>query len=239
MFELVSISTFLNSFNDYLNDSMKRIVLFSDLSKNSNSEKVLDAIIPESMRNKRLLYMPSGGLPLKYPEYYNDWKEKCSKKDCRIDLIDNAIPPEQAEKIEQEKLKLDNANILVITGGDPFKLLYYLRRTGLHTSITKFTEKQNFVLAGFSAGAMILTPTISITTMEVTNKEGKRVPIHDVRGKSIHPGLKNDLTGLGLVDFEIVPHFEKKYANDVELYQKISKNEVKTCTDDEFFIIEK
>ena len=118
-------------------------------------------------------------------------------------------------------------------------MLYFLRRTGMDETIREFTKKERFVLAGYSAGAMVLTPTIAITTMEVTNQEGKRVPIHDVRGKSIHPGLKKDLTGLTLVDFEIIPHFEEKYANDVELYRKKSKNKLKTCTDDEFFVIEK
>ena len=218
---------------------MKRIVLFSDIGNNSNAEEVLDAIIPKSMKNKKMLYMPSGGLPLKYPAYFKYWKEICNKRDCEIELIDNAIPPEQVEKTEMEKTKLKNSNILVITGGDPFKLLFHLRRTGLDTSIKQFTEKENYVLAGFSAGAMVLTPTVAITTMEVTNQEGKRVPIYDVREKSIHPGLKNDLTGLNLVDFEIVPHYEDKYKDDVELYRNLTKNTVKTCTDNEYFVIEK
>ena len=217
---------------------MKRIVLFSDLGNNSNSEIVLDAIIPKTMKNKNMLYMPSGGLPLKYPDYYKDWKEACKKRQSSIDLINNAIPPEQVEKIRQEKLKLQNANILVITGGDPFKLLYYLRRTGMDESIKQFTKKKDYVIAGFSAGAMILTPTIGITTMKVTDHQGKRVPIHDVRGKSIHPGLNNNLTGLNLVDFEIVPHYENKFKEDVEKYRKLTKNVVKTCTDNEFFVID-
>jgi peptidase E len=217
---------------------MKRIVLFSDLGNNSNSEKVLDAIIPDVMANKEMLYMPSGGLPLKYPEYYDDWKQYCAKRGCTIDLINNAIPSDQTEKINQEKLKLEKANILVITGGDPFKLLYHLRRTGLDEAIIQFTQKREFVLAGFSAGAMVLTPTISITTMMVSNESGKRVPIYEVRGKSIHPGLNNNLAGLNLVNFEIVPHYEQKFAQDVEVYKKQAKFPVKTCTDEEYYIID-
>ena len=219
---------------------MKRFVLFSEPGKkNKNHEKVMKAIFPEELGDKRMLYMPSGGVDSMYQHYYDEWREICKRYSASFELIDNGIQPDEIKKIEIERKKIESSNIVVITGGDPFKLLYHLRRTGLDQSIIDFTKKKEFVLAGFSAGAMILTPTIAITTMDVTNQEGKRVPIHDVREKSIHPGLNNDLTGLKLVDFEIVPHFEEKYANDVELYRKLTKNEVKTCTDDEYFIIEK
>lgn len=219
---------------------MKRIVLFSEISKNSNRDEVLDAIFPKEIEKKMMLFMPSGGVNPKSQHYFDEWKEFCSIYGSISDMVDNSIPPEDSEKVISEMEKIRQSNILVISGGDPFKLLYNLRRTGMDKTIKEFANKESYVLAGYSAGAMILTPTIAITTMEVTNQDGNRVPIHDVRGKSIHPGLNNDLSGLGLVNFEIVPHFEEKYyATDVELYRKTAKNEVKTCTDDEFFVIEK
>lgn len=218
---------------------MKRIVLFSEITKNSNPQDVLNAIFPKELKNKKLLFMPSGGININYQHYYDEWKEFCSNYGASFDLIDNSIPPEDSQLVKFEEEKIRQSNILVISGGDPFKLLYHLRRTGMDKTIMEFVNKENFILVGYSAGAMILTPTIAITTMVVTNQDGKRVPIHDVRGKSVHPGLQNDLTGLELVDFEIVPHYEQKYAEDVKLYRKSAKNEVKTCTDDEFFVIDK
>ena len=218
---------------------MKRIVLFSEIEKNTNSQDVLDAIFPNELEDKTMLFMPSGGINTDYQHFYDEWESYCKIHGATFELVDNSIPPEETEKVEYELEKIRDSNILVISGGDPFKMLYHLRRTGMDKEIKGFVDKENYVLAGYSAGAMILTPTIAITTMEVTNHEGNRVPIHDVRGKSVLPELHNDLTGLEIVDFEIIPHYVAKYANDVELYRISSNNKVKTCTDDEFYIIEK
>ncbi|MHA1110775.1 MAG: Type 1 glutamine amidotransferase-like domain-containing protein [Promethearchaeota archaeon] len=218
---------------------MKRIVLFSEIEKNTNSQDVLEAIFPNEIENKTMLFMPSGGINTNYQHFYDEWERFCKEYGATFELVDNSIPLEETEKVAYELQKIRQSNILVISGGDPFKMLYYLRRTGMDKEIKEFVNKENYVLAGYSAGAMILTPTIAITTMEVTNHEGNRVPIHDVRGKSVLPELHNDLTGLEIVDFEIIPHYEVKYAKDVELYRKSSKNKVKTCTDDDFYIIER
>ncbi len=220
---------------------MKRIILFSDVGNNKNLDQVLQAIFPEEISKKRFLLMPSGGEVNnpKYKKYYDEWKDFCNRNNASFTMVNNSILPQEKEALALEVDKIRHSNILVITGGDPFKLLFHLRRTGLDLEIRKFIEKDDVILAGYSAGAMVLTPTIAITTMEVTNNKGKRVPIHDVRGKIIHPGLNEDLTGLNLVNFEIVPHFEEKYMNDVEKYRKLTNNDVKTCTDDQFFIIEK
>jgi peptidase E len=220
---------------------MRRIVLFSDITNNINAKKVLKAIFSEEITEKRFLLMPSGGelFNPKYRKYYDEWEKICVQYNATFSMVNNSIPPEDKEKLSKEIKKIKQSNILVITGGDPFKLLYHLRRTGMDYEIKSFIKRNNVILAGYSAGAMVLTPTIAITTMVVTNEKGERLPIYEVRGKFIHPGLNNDLRGLHIVDFEIVPHFEKKYANDVKMYSQTSEYEIKTCKDDEFYIIEK
>ena len=57
---------------------MKRIVLFSELEKNSNSQQVLEVIFPEELENKKLLFMPSGGININYQHYYDEWREYCN-----------------------------------------------------------------------------------------------------------------------------------------------------------------
>ncbi len=219
---------------------MKRIVLFSEPGEgNKNHDKLMKAIFPIEISDKRTAFMPSGGVDLRYKKYLDEWKGYSTQYNSKFVLADNSIDPTDIQKVNEEKKKILDSNILIISGGDPYKLLHFLRRTGLDDTIKEFVKKESYILAGFSAGAMILTPTIAITTMDVTNQKGKRVPIREVRGREIHPGLNGDLTGLELVDFEIVPHFEEKYANDVEIYKKSAKNVVKTCTDNDFYVIDK
>jgi len=52
---------------------------------------------------------------------------------------------------------------LIISGGDPFQLLINLRESGLDRAIIQFTKRDEFILAGYSAGAYVPTPTLEIT----------------------------------------------------------------------------
>ncbi len=119
--------------------------------------------------------------------------------------------------------KLLNSNILVITGGNTFTLLRNLRRSGLDKAIKKFSKKNNFVLAGFSAGAIVLTPTIKICN----------APLYDEN----EVGLKN-LKGLGIVNFEVFPHYSKKWKGFLEKYERGNKTKVKRIADDKTLVLD-
>ena len=88
------------------------------------------------------------------------------------------------------------------------------------------TNKDDFVIAGFSAGAAILTPTINIVTKEWSyGKDSNNV------------GLDN-LAGLNLVDFEVLPHYTETDEESLEKYSKQSKYDVEPIPDDFYIVIE-
>lgn len=142
---------------------MKRIVLFSTPYNNDNFHKILNLIFPPDIKDKRPLFMPSQGVPNTLQEFLDDWEGFAKEYDLKIDYIDNSVIDATTERE-----KLVKSNILIISGGDTFQLLINLRKSGLDNAITLFTKKKEFILAGYSAGAYVLTPTLE--TAKIFNK---------------------------------------------------------------------
>lgn len=132
--------------------------------------------------------------------------------------INNQIPS------VEEQDKLFASNILVISGGNTFSLLHNLRESGLDESVRQFLDKPDFVLSGFSAGALVLTPNI-----EICNLPGLDENVI---------GLK-DLEALKMVDFEIFPHYNKDiHEKMLDHYRKTTSNRVREVTDEDYISID-
>lgn len=194
---------------------MRRILLFSDLNAN-NEDAILERLFPVSIKHKIFSYMPSNG-PEGAEAYIQRWKDIAEQYGAEFNLINNSI-----DDID-EKRKLLSSNILVISGGNTFNLLKSLRTSGLDESIKEFAKKPEFVLSGFSAGALVLTPTIRICSL----------PGFDDN----EVGIK-DLAGLHLVDFEVFPHYHESQSVILENYKKIANNRVVEISEDDYIKID-
>jgi len=196
---------------------MRRIVLFSN-----PTEKIIDdllkLIFPDEIENKVTAYMPSDGENLK-EKYINQWKDYSEKRNTKFILVNNSKRGDQAKK---EAQKILNADILIITGGNTYTLMDHLRQSGLDNTIKEFVKKDNFVLAGFSAGGLVLTPKMDI--LKTGDYDENLV------------GLK-DLTGLGIVDFEFFAHYGPKWEKVISEYEKTTENEVEKLTDEDYLVI--
>jgi len=196
---------------------MRRIVLFSTPTP-TNLDKILELVFPKEIENKVFAYMPSDGAncPQKYRDEWNGYAEKSG---AGFRYIDNS-----KENVVDEVNKLLEANILIITGGNTFKLLDNLRRSGLDKAIKEFASKNEFVLAGFSAGALVLTPTIEVCNLPNYDKN--------------EVGLK-DLTGLNIVNFEVFPHYtEQEHRDLLSEYKTQAKNEVREITNEDCIVLD-
>jgi peptidase E len=83
-------------------------------------------------------------------------------------------------------------------------------------------QKSNCVISGFSAGAVVLSPTIAISRVKGRDKNNVGI---------------NDLTGLGIIDFEVFAHYSKEWEKAVANYKKTTRNRVKKITDDDYIVI--
>ena len=195
---------------------MKRILLFSTLTV-SNRKAVLNQLFPAALQNKVFSYIPSNGVKGSEP-YIEQWQVIAQDYNAEFNVIDNSVNDADEQK------KLLYSNIVLISGGNTFGLLQNLRSSGLDKSIEEFAEKSDFVLAGFSAGALVLTPTIEICNLSDFDEN--------------LVGLK-DLTGLGIVNFEVFPHYNEHLQKlSMENYQKTTDNNVREITDEDYITLD-
>lgn len=196
---------------------MKRIILFSTPTP-GNLDKILSLVFPKEIERKVFAYMPSDGANCA-KEYRDEWNGYAEKHDAEFRYIDNS-----KENAVDEINKLLGANILIITGGNTFKLLNNLRKSGLDKALKVFTSKNEFVLAGFSAGALVLTPTIEVCCL----------PNYDKNEVGLY-----DLSGLNIVNFEVFPHYsEQEHRDSLNEYKAQAKNEVKEISNEDYIVLD-
>lgn len=84
------------------------------------------------------------------------------------------------------------SDVVYLAGGNTFYFLYHLRRSGMLPLLRQYA-RDGGILAGLSAGALLLTPSIQLAGYPEFDRDENEV------------GLKN-LQALGLVPFEFFPH---------------------------------
>jgi dipeptidase E len=118
------------------------------------------------------------------------------------------------------------SDVIYLAGGNTYYFLKHLRESGFLKRLKSFV-KRGGVLAGLSAGAIIMTSDIRLAGY----------PLHMADDNEVK--LKN-LRSLGLVDFEFLPHYNNsKITSDAMIrYSKRTKRPVYACPDGSGIIVE-
>lgn len=107
--------------------------------------------------------------------------------------------------------EIRGCDAMFVCGGNTFYLLHKLRETGFDIIIKNFIQRGG-VYVGTSAGSIIMSPTIAVAGVEPADPN--------------EVGLL-DLSGLGIVDFEVSPHVPEEVSYEaMEQYSKGSGNEI-------------
>ena len=115
-----------------------------------------------------------------------------------------------------EALKSD---IIYLAGGNTFYFLKHLRESGFLKRLEKYI-KGGGIVAGLSAGAIILTPNINMAAYPKHDCD-----VNEVRLKNLH--------SLGAVDFEFYPHYVPSARTHKAMisYSKKSERMIVACPD--------
>ena len=118
------------------------------------------------------------------------------------------------------------SDIVYLAGGNTFYYLAHLRRSGMLAILRDYPERGG-VLAGLSAGGLVLTPTIALAGY----------PSFDCDANDVQ--LRN-LSGLGLVRFEFFPHYRRSAGLQRALlrYSRTNRRPVYACRDGSGLVIE-
>ena len=123
---------------------------------------------------------------------------------------------------------LRRSDVVYLSGGNTFHFLGHLRRAALVEPLRRFAEAGG-VLAGLSAGAILVTPHIGLAAYPEFDRDENEI------------GLPASRWGaLDLVGFEFFPHFRRsaRYREALVRYSARSRHVVYACSDGSGIVVE-
>lgn len=176
---------------------MSKIILHSDQSIDKTGS--LDTKLICSLtgkRSPRIGYIPSCPDPRR--KYFHEKKRYYEK----IGFSGLTYFDPEEDYSEKDRLLFFQSDVIHLAGGEVCSFMTRLRRTGCDEHLLAFTARGG-VLLGVSAGAMLLGRTFNA------------VHLFGERGAT---------QGLGLFEFEIVPHVSEYFPNLTMLREFAKKN---------------
>ena len=196
---------------------LKNMILTSSLYE---SIELVKKFLDKNTKSKKILFIPTAANVEEYKKYVHLTQKVFEDFGYEVENFDVSI---FSEEIAKEKLS--EAKIVFISGGNTFYLLQELKRKNLIPYLKERIEN-GLLYIGESAGSVIAAPDIEYASI--------------VDDKTLATEL-DDYTGLNLVDFYIVPHFEEEpfvesSRNTVELYK--DKLDLKLINNKEAILVE-
>ncbi len=144
-----------------------------------------------------------------------------------IPADDPALASDRSARREAIR-RLDASDVIYLAGGNSFYFLLHLRKSGLLAPLRRFAERGG-VLAGLSAGALLLTPTIDLAAYPAFDRDDNAVGMDESR-----------LAALGLVGFDFFPHYRAsaRYREALRRYSRKSGRALYACRDGSGVVVE-
>jgi dipeptidase E len=192
---------------------MKLLLTSSGISNKSIQHALLD-LLGKPINECTALFIPTAIYP--FPNGTNmAWQAICGKTKsqlCQLDWKSLGVLELTALPSIEKKIwigDLQNADVLLVWGGDVLFLSYWMQQSGLAEELPSLLQK--LVYVGVSAGSMAVCSTIGETYSN--HPAGSIKPL--TSEKIVFSTPEGELNkffytarGAGLVDFALIPHFE-------------------------------
>ncbi len=196
-----------------------RLVFYSGGQNPSNEKihKVLAKLARESKKSRRLslTYIPV------WAESSEAFFRRFVKRYRAVGFREFHCLPVDVPVSRKSLKRALQADAIYLAGGNTFYFLKHLRKSGVLTKLKKFAKKGG-VVAGLSAGAIIMTPSIGLAAYPIFDADNNEVRLRRKHWKA-----------LGLVNFEFFPHFvsSRRYIQAMINYSRRRKRRVYACQD--------
>lgn len=117
--------------------------------------------------------------------------------------------------------KLKKFDVVYINGGNPFYLLYHLKKSGADEVLIQLAN-QGVIIVGISGGGVVL---------------GSNINIVDYFDRKINTIKLKDLTGLNLTNTIIYPHYTKEAEEKMKKFENKYQCKVKRLFDNQAITI--
>lgn len=163
---------------------MKRVFLCSSFA---DVAEILSKTASSPLRGNTVAFIPTASIHEEYTQYVEDGKDALRT----LGLTIKEVEITQFDKNQITRI-LNDCDCIYVSGGNTFFLIQELRKTGTDKLIKEQVEMGKLYI-GESAGTIILSPNI-----EYAKKMDDYL--------TLTPNF-NDFTGLGIIDFYPVVHF--------------------------------
>lgn len=126
---------------------------------------------------------------------------------------------------------LEHYDVIYINGGNPYYLLYHLKKSEADLIIKKLAN-QNLVIVGVSAGAMIFGENIEVANFFTPQMNDLKI---------------TDLTAIGLINNVIFPHYDREdlfpdqlsrsIEDRLKVFESMTNYSVTRLKDNDFLLI--
>jgi len=179
-------------------------------AKHPTTIKHLRDYIGQDFNNLSVAYIPTA----LNGETYGSWKKSDSLKVVKSLGFKIEIVELELYFLTDIRRSIDRADIIWFAEGMAGYLLYWIRRCQLEKVIPQYLE-QGKIYVGSSAGSMICSYTQNVAEWLIGEEE---------YGASLIPGL-------GLIDFEIYPHYKEELLPQIESNWRKSNGELRLLRD--------
>lgn len=186
-----------------------KLLLTSAGFLNKEVAKVFVGLFDKPMDQVRLIFIPTASRSKNETTYVNLSRQEL------MDLGIHHITTMYLDRAVTSE-EILGADAIYVCGGNTFYLLQKMRESGLDRILPHFQD----VYVGVSAGSIVVGPNVEVSSPWDEN--------------DVH---LSDTTGLRLVDFAVVPHYQKKDEAIVEQLKKQADYEIMGLTDQQAVLV--
>ena len=194
---------------------MKLLLTSSGIS-NKSIHTALVELLGKPIAEATALFVPTGVYPFKGGQYYawNPVGGDAAPRMCQlgwksIGILELSVLPSIAR--DQWLPTLAEADALLVWGGDPLFISYWMQQSGLTDFLPSLPD--DLVYVGVSAGSIAVASLFAETYSAERSCAGSPLTSEEIVFSSAKGEVSGTLVtanGMGLTKFAVIPHFQNK-----------------------------
>ena len=199
---------------------MIKLLLTSSGISNKTIKDALEQLLGKPIRESNALFVPTGVYPFPGGPNYAWWPIAGKMKGALVDLGWKTMGLFELTALPSIKKdtwvpSLEDADALLVWGGDPLYLAYWFEQSGLTAVLTSLNK--DLVYVGVSAGSMAVNAVFGETVGDARAGAGTPLTMENMVFNTSEGEINKTFftaKGAGLTDFAVIPHFNNPNFQD-------------------------